>query len=77
MRSSLLPGPPTLLSITDFCHNVGIQASLKGHMHAEYSGGYCFELNGLLAAVLRALGYDLYEAAAHIVKGVDEDTGMV
>ena len=32
-----------------------------------YRGGYCFEQNILLAAALRALGYDLYTAAGRVV----------
>ena len=34
-------------------------------------GGYCFELNGLLEAALRALGYECYAVEIKIVRGRD------
>ena len=34
-------------------------------------GGYCFELNGLLEAALRTLGYDCYSVEIKIVRGRD------
>jgi len=34
-------------------------------------GGYCFELNGLLEAALKALGYDCYSVEIKIVRGRD------
>lgn len=40
-------------------------------MIAHRRGGYCFELNSLFCALLRALGFDAYTAAAHIVTDKD------
>ena len=34
-------------------------------------GGYCFEINGLLEAALRALGYECYSVEIKIVRGRD------
>ncbi len=34
-------------------------------------GGWCVQSNGLLQAVLTALGYELYGVAARVVTGVD------
>lgn len=34
-------------------------------------GGYCFEMNGLLEAALRTLGYECYSAEVRIVRGRD------
>ena len=32
-----------------------------------FRGGYCFELNGLLAAALRTMGFNLYTAFARVI----------
>ncbi len=37
-------------------------------------GGYCFEHNGLLAAVLQHLGYELYATFANVVRENPEAT---
>lgn len=40
-------------------------------------GGYCFELNGLFVALLRALGYDAYSSPCRIARGEITTPGPV
>jgi len=40
-------------------------------------GGYCFEQNALMAAALRAAGYDLYTSAARVVAAQPDDPDQV
>ena len=41
--------------------------SLYGKIVTRRRGGYCFELNAALTALLRALGYDCYAVASRVV----------
>lgn len=43
-------------------------ASIHDKVVGHHRGGYCYELNGLLAAVLRDLGYDVSIAEARFVE---------
>jgi len=40
--------------------------SLERKLVTEKRGGYCFEQNGLFAAALRSLGFDVTGLAAHV-----------
>lgn len=46
--------------------------SLYRKIVEEGKGGYCFELNGLFAALLRALGYNVEERASRYLRGEKE-----
>lgn len=50
--------------------------SIEGCVHL-YRGGYCFEQNALMAAALRAAGYDLYTSAARVVAAQPDDPDQV
>ena len=48
-------------------------ASIQDKLIARQRGGYCFEQNGLLAAVLQALGFRVTQLAARVVWGAPGD----
>ena len=52
------------------CPELGVSA-LYDKIVVRNRGGYCFELNGALYALLKALGYDAYCVACRIRYGTD------
>ena len=48
--------------------------SLQRKLVAARRGGYCFELNLLLRAGLRALGFDVQGRIAHVIRHLDPDS---
>lgn len=52
------------------CPSLAI-SDLFDKMIVRRRGGYCFELNSLFCALLRALGFDAYTVAAYIVTDKD------
>ena len=53
------------------CPLLGIRA-LYEKIVLRRRGGYCFELNSLFNALLKALGFETYMVAAHVMAGRDE-----
>ena len=67
---------PTCLLRSNVIH-LQLLLKLSNLQCKTHRGGYCFEHNGLFAAVLRSLGYELYEAAARVARSFSEETGLV
>lgn len=53
---------------TGACPDIGIPAVFDKVVRRS-RGGYCFEINGLFAAFLRALGFEAYSVAARVEVG--------
>lgn len=52
------------------CPDLGIKALFE-KIVLRRRGGYCFELNSLFNALLKALGFETYLVAAHVTAGRD------
>ncbi len=53
------------------CPDLGIRALFE-KIVSGHRGGYCFELNSLFCALLKALGFDCYKVIAHVLGGREE-----
>jgi N-hydroxyarylamine O-acetyltransferase len=70
-RAHLLAVPFENLDICDHRPLTLDEGGLVRKIVERRRGGFCYELNGLLAALLRAVGFQVTLLGAHVVRGQD------
>jgi N-hydroxyarylamine O-acetyltransferase len=66
------------LDIFDFGRPISLEIEKLFNKVVTYGrGGYCFELNGLFSALLRALGYDAWSVPCRLIREPTDTPGPV